>query len=254
MKQRIIDKYGVDGGRIAVITNWADTTKIPVMSHDTAYRRENHLDGFVVMFLGNFGTYMDFDQILESAARMTDVEPSVMFALIGDGVQKQYVLDRAQQMDLKNVRILPKVAKTQVSEVMGSCDVALIPLDPNMAGIGVPSKLYSSLASGRPIISIVPSGSEVASTLEESGAGINVPHARPDLLVSAIMELYRDVERRSMMGEAARTAAESRFTLSRTADQFAKLFREVAIDARNNEAHSPKKGDTIVRPDSCCSP
>ena len=52
-----------------------------------------------------------------------------------------------------------------------------MPLKKGLARASVPSKLYSILAAGRPVLAAVDEGTEVARTVVAAGAGVAVPFA-----------------------------------------------------------------------------
>ena len=56
----------------------------------------------------------------------------------------------------------------------------------------VPSKLYSILAAGRPVLAAVDEGTEVARTVEAAGAGVAVPPDDPDAFCAHLATLVRD--------------------------------------------------------------
>ena len=52
-----------------------------------------------------------------------------------------------------------------------ACDIALVTLQDGMFGLGVPSKTYNILASGRPVLFLGPKGSEIDLLVREKGIG-----------------------------------------------------------------------------------
>jgi glycosyltransferase involved in cell wall biosynthesis len=96
-----------------------------------------------------------------------------------------------------------------------------------MLGLGVPSKLYSILASGRPVVAMVPPGSEVATVLEEEQCGVNIVGDDAEAMAREIRRLKQDPDLAERMGQNARSALVRRFTLHHAAEQFRTLFNEV---------------------------
>jgi len=89
-----------------------------------------------------------------------------------------------------------------------------------MLGLGTPGKLYSILASGRPIIGMVPSAGEVALILKEEDCGINVADGMrlPWLAKFFVCRVTASLAGR--MGRNARRALEQRFTLQHAVEGF----------------------------------
>jgi glycosyltransferase involved in cell wall biosynthesis len=226
MREHIHREYGVSLQSISIIRNWADPAQIRPSPKENTFRKMNELTGFVVLYGGNFSHYVNFSQIL-GAAKILTANDSVSFVLIGDGVRKNEILDYVRKEELKKVKVIPAVPRTAMGEVMAASDVSIISLDPRMLGLGTPGKLYSILASGRPIIGMVPSAGEVALILKEEDCGINVADGDAAALAREILRLQGDSELAGRMGRNARRALEQRFTLQHAVEGFHTLFGEI---------------------------
>ena len=230
MQQHIHAHYELPLPRIAVIRNWADPLQICPAPKENVFRQSKNLSGFIVLYGGNFSRYVNFDQILGAAKSLRE-DQKITFVLIGDGARKAEILGRVEREDLKNVRVLPPVARSAMNEVLAASDVCLISLASQMKGLGSPSKLYSILAAGRPVVAMVPPGSEVAMVLEEEQCGVNVVGDDAESLARAIRRLKQDTKLTECMGQNARSALMRRFTLRHAAEQFYILFNEVLAKA-----------------------
>ena len=61
--------------------------------------------------------------------------------------------------------------RRQQNEVLAACHIAVVTLQKGMYGLGVPSKTYNILASGRPILFFGPENSEIAQLVKEKHIG-----------------------------------------------------------------------------------
>lgn len=61
--------------------------------------------------------------------------------------------------------------RSQQNEVLAACHIALVTLQDGMYGLGVPSKTYNILASGRPILFFGPKNSEIDLLVREERIG-----------------------------------------------------------------------------------
>ena len=229
MRDYIHLQYGVSLDRIRVLSSWADPSAIIVSARDNEFRQANGLGGFVVIYAGNFSHYVNFGQIL-GAAKLLEHE-GISFVLVGDGVRRSELVASIEKEALKNVRVLPKVPRSAMDGVLAAADASLISLARRMKGLGVPSKLYTIMASGRPVVAMVPTGSEVALVLEEEQCGVNVAGDGAEALAKEISRLKRDPGLAEQMGQNARSALLRRFTLHHAAEQFYELFKEVLARA-----------------------
>jgi colanic acid biosynthesis glycosyl transferase WcaI len=117
--------------------------------------------------------------------------------------------------------------KERLPEVLAAGDVHLVPLKRGLAQSSVPSKLYSILAAGRPIVASVDRGTEVQRTLEASGAGLAVPPDDEEAFVAALAHVLDHEAEASAMGESGRRFVESWASPAAVAEAYEELFEEL---------------------------
>jgi glycosyltransferase involved in cell wall biosynthesis len=78
-----------------------------------------------------------------------------------------------------------------------------------LEGVVVPSKLYSTLAAGRPVLAIAAPESDVARIVSAAGCGVSVDPDDPAAMAAAIRELRSDPIRLAEMGRRARETAKN---------------------------------------------
>ena len=215
-----------DPTKVRVIPNFVDTERIRPADPDNAYRREHGLTGKrVVMYAGNVGLSQSLDLVVEAARRLADRD-DVVFVINGGG-SALAELERSAA-GLANLRFVGMQPKERLPEVLAAGDIHLVPLKRGLAKASVPSKLYSVLAAGRPVLASVDEGTEVARSVEQAGAGIAVPPDDPDAFCKALVELLDDDEGARRMGERGRRFVESRASPAAVAARYEDLFRGAA--------------------------
>jgi colanic acid biosynthesis glycosyl transferase WcaI len=227
MKQYIEEKYAVPSEQICVVTNWSDAVTIPEAAQNTTFRMTHDLVGPLVLYAGNFGKYQNFDNILEAAKLLRQELPELKFVFVGDGAQREHMVNRLKDEAIVNCHLYPFVPREAFADLLASADVSLVTLEPGADGLGVPSKFYNILASGRPTVAILTETSEVALTLKEFDCGLQVDQGNPRRLADVIKSLVSDSSRLERMGRNARRAFEERFTLEFVARRYVELFREL---------------------------
>lgn len=191
-----------DPAKVHVIPNFVDTERIQPADPDNAYRAEHGLTGKrVVMYAGNVGLSQSLDLVLAAARAFAD-DPSVVFVINGGGTARPDLERDAAGLD--NVRFVDMQPRERLPEVLAAGDVHVVPLKAGLAKASVPSKLYSILAAGRPIVASVDPGTEVARTVERAGAGLSVPPDDPEAFVGALRQVLADPERARAQGAAGR--------------------------------------------------
>jgi colanic acid biosynthesis glycosyl transferase WcaI len=216
--------------RVEVVHNWADGQSIVPSPHeDNELRRQWGVDEqFVVQYSGNLGRVHEFDTLLAAAKRLRG-EPSIQFLIVGRGPRHEEVRGRLQREDLSNVRLVNPVPRGMLSQALGAADVHLTVLQPRFETLVVPSKIYGIMAAGRPNLFIGNRQGESAAILAETQAGISISTGDDAGLAATLLELQRDVERRTTMGSKARNAFEERFNLDVAMDKWESILRSLGM-------------------------
>jgi glycosyltransferase involved in cell wall biosynthesis len=110
-------------------------------------------------------------------------------------------------------------------DLLAGADISLITTMPGSTGLGVPSKFYNILASGRPTVALVSPESEVALVLAEAACGVQVDHGDSVHLSAALSALANSPADRATLGHNAREVFLRRYTLPQVADLFYKTLR-----------------------------
>lgn len=233
MSDHLVKKYDLAAEKIEVIPTWPDRSITPLQKQ-TRFRAAHDLRGSVVLYAGNFGQCQDFDNLLDSAKHLQEACADITLVFVGDGPKKAYIAQRVQKEKLSNVRMLPFVSREEFPDLLASADISLVTLEPGAEGLGVPSKFYNILASGRPTVAIVAPDSEVARVVEEAGCGVTVAHHDAQALAQTLAKLCEDKNQLDEMGAAARRVFEQEYTLDKSAERFYRLFRNVAFAKARN--------------------
>lgn len=213
---------------VEVIPNFVDTEWIRPGDADNPYRQEHGLVGKrVVMYAGNVGFSQSLDLVLEAARRLRHLE-DVAFVINGSGVAVESLAAEISAEGLDNVRLVGLQPKWRLPEVLAAADVHVVPLRTGLAKASVPSKLYSILAAGRPVVASVDAGTEVARTLEAAGAGLAVEPDDADLFVPALEALLSDPSRAAAMGASGRRWVEAWASPAAVAVAYESLFARLA--------------------------
>jgi len=216
MRQRIISK-GVPPDKVVVFSHCADQSlfNIPSRGGGLSFRRAHGLEErFIVMHSGNMGVKQGLDVVIEAAAR-TQEERSIIYLLVGDGVTRPGLQERAATLGLSNVRFLPVQPRDVFRDMLGAADVCLITERGSVGDILFPGKTIDFLASGRPAIGSLSGNTETARILSRAGAGLVVPPGDHDALAAAVVRLYRDESECARMGERGRAYARDHWDRNR---------------------------------------
>jgi glycosyltransferase involved in cell wall biosynthesis len=227
MKRRLVEGKGADPRKVTVIHNWADCTAVTPGPRDNPFARANGLvDRFVVLHAGNIGLSQDLEIVLHAADLLRD-RSDIAFVFVGDGAKKSDLQEMASRRDLRNVTFLPFQPRETMDQSYATADVSLIALKCGLAGVIVPSKTYSVLASGRACIAVVDADCEAADIVRRAACGYVVAPGDAASLRSHILELAEHREVAIEMGRRARITARA-FDRPRQVAAYDALLREIA--------------------------
>lgn len=230
MRYHVQKTYQVLETKINVIPIPANVDQIVPLDKSTRFRADNGLDGFVVLYAGNFAQYQDFDTLLDAAVMLKD-RSDIKFVFVGDGAKREDIASRIENEKLENVRLLPFVPEAQLCDLLASADASLVTLERGVEGLAVPSKFYNIMASGRPTLACVPRSCEVALVVESAQCGLHVDQENPRALADAVLELANNPKLAEQMGHNARRICEERYGLETISQQFYSIFQKVALQS-----------------------
>jgi colanic acid biosynthesis glycosyl transferase WcaI len=224
LRRNVVAKIGPRRAMtVHVIPNFVDTAAIVPSDRLTPYRAELGIgDEPVVLYAGNVGFSQSLDLVV-GAARLL---PTVTFVINGDGAARRAL--EAEAVGVENLRFAGYQPIERLSEVLASGDVHVVPLRTGLGDVSVPSKTYSSLAAGRPVVASIDPGSEIPRLLAAAGAGIDVAPDDLGAFVDAIRSLIDDPARAAAMGVAGRAWAEREASPSAVGAAYQRLLAAVA--------------------------
>jgi colanic acid biosynthesis glycosyl transferase WcaI len=222
--QQNLLRKGVEPGKLAVIPNFVDVDFVRPLPKDNPFSCQQGLHNkFTVMYAGNVGLSQGLETVLEAADQLRDLG-NLVFLVVGNGAAKEALERQAGEMGLPNISFLPFQPRECLPEMYASADVSLVIIREGVANESVPSKTYTILASGRPVIAAIDPGSETWNLIEEAGCGICIRPEDPTALAWAVRELYNDAAARARYGENGRCFVVKNYTRQKIAHQYHRLF------------------------------
>lgn len=215
---------GIPEEKISLIYDWVDTIDNSILPRENSFSIENALNYlFVVMYAGNIGTIQGLDSVLEAANQLRN-ETDIGFVFVGDGGARANLIQKAAQLKLNNVKFIPYQPRERMPEIWASSDIALVSLKKGVGFGALPSKTFSILSSGRPVVSCIDPGSDTWNLVERAQAGLCVEPESPEQLAMAILYLKDSPDLRSQMGVNGRNYVLRYHSPNHASEAFEKLF------------------------------
>ena len=223
LRDNVVAKVGARrAARVRVIPNFVLTNDITPMDRLTTYRAELGIGSeTVVMYAGNVGFSQSLDLLVHGAKAF----PDVTFVINGEGAAKHHLA--SQVADLSNVRMGGYQPMSRLAEVLATGDIHVVPLKTGLGSVSVPSKTYSILAAGRPVLASIDAGTEVPRILDASGAGVAVGPDDPEAFVAALGDMLADPDECQAMGRRGREWVLGAASPRAVAQEYEALLREL---------------------------
>lgn len=198
---------GIDGSKIAVVTNGVDLDAYQPRERDSATARAYGVEGrFVVGYLGTHGMAHALENVLNAAELLRDRD-DVHFLFVGDGAAKPVLVAERDRRGLHNVSFHAPVAKHAMPNLWSLCDLALVHLkNTPVFETVIPSKIFEAMGSGRAVMFAGPSG-EGSRLVQAADCGACVPAEEPRALADSIERLADDPRECARLARNAQLAA-----------------------------------------------
>ncbi|MCE9619809.1 MAG: glycosyltransferase family 4 protein [Planctomycetes bacterium] len=212
MLARVIEK-GADPGRVSKICVWSGAENFAKRPREeNPLRKEWGIgDRFTVLYVGNFGLGHDMEAIAGAVDRLKH-DDSIRWLFIGDGKAKNYLEKRISDCGAKNIFVGGYQTREQLANVLDVGDTHLVTLLPGWEGLILPSKFFSVLAAGKPVLWVGSERSECFSILDENNCGYQSQPGDGETLAREIQYLASHRGEASEMGQRGKVAYETKYS------------------------------------------
>ena len=215
-KDYLIQHWKVPAQKISVVENGVETDLFrpcpPAIVPGTEKR-------FVVCYIGTMGMAHGLETVIAAAESLRHTFPQAMFLMIGEGAEKERIVELAAARGLANICFLGQQPREQIPAYIAGCDVCLVILKKTeLFKTVIPTKLLEYMACEKAVIVAV--DGQARQIVEQAAAGMFVEPDDAEALAHAITTLADDTERRRRMGANGREYIVSRLSRERTARTF----------------------------------
>ena len=231
MYQSVLNK-GVHASNVHMVSNWVDTNTIKQVSrNDNKLFDELRLsrENFYVVYAGNIGYVQGIDSIIE-AAKMLKKEEDIHFVIFGNGSEEKKIRQMINDYELTNVSMYPLLNADRVSEVYSMGDVSLVTCKPGTGGAGMPSKTWTIMATGTPVLGFFDKPSEFAQILDVTKTGWCVEAGKTEELCDMTVRLYQSKALCKEYGQNAREYAEKYLSKNKAASRYIEIMKKTIYD------------------------
>ena len=217
MREYLLDhRPELSADRVVTISNWAHeatTGRKPTARAELGYMDED----FIVAYFGNIALIQAMDQLAD--------HKNIKFLIAGHGSKMPSVRQAAER--LPNVRICDFLTGTAFEHAVAASSCGIVSLEQGLTGMCAPSKYYSYLQGGLPILAVAEQSSYLSKEALYSEIGLCSDVGNGVQLTQNILQLYQNPELcKKMSGNAVRLYTE-KYAKGIGLNKYATLFKNV---------------------------
>jgi glycosyltransferase involved in cell wall biosynthesis len=209
--------------KVVVVPNSSDLDTFSPANDGSKIRKEHGWENkFILIHFGAIGKANGLEFLIEAARKLRN-EREIHFVIIGDGSEKERLINIAAKLKLENIEFIGSISKDVLKNYVAAADVSLVIfanypiLEHNSA-----NKFFDSLAAGKPIL-LNYSGWQ-RELLEKNNAGFGIDIHNLEQFSANILKLYKSKEILNVMGKNARRLAEDQFGRNLLSEKVLKLL------------------------------
>jgi len=200
---------GIGASKIALIPNGLDLARFQPRSEHAASR--------TVAMVANLRPGKGHDTLIDAAALVLRRLPDVRFELIGDGTERESLVQRAEQRGVAHaVTFLG-----HVDDVPGRLAQAAVFTLPSESE-AFPNAVLEAMACGLPVVASEVGG--IREVVQHGQTGYLVPPRNPEALADRLCELLTQPALADSWGAHGRQLVEARYSFERMVNSIASLY------------------------------
>lgn len=217
--------------RVQVIPPWADTDQLsPIPPALNPFRDQHHLQGkLLLIYSGNLGLTHPLEPLLDASQFLQSQLPQFRLVLIGEGPKRQRLQQQSNALQLANVCFLDPLPLEGLPASLSAADLAVVALDGPAAVASLPSKTFSALACGTPLLVIAPLDSALAQLVHQHRCGLVVPPGPTAALEITTLLTNLATHPGTLAKMAANALAASRYYTSVNAERLVHTWLKVPV-------------------------
>ncbi|MGN2272026.1 glycosyltransferase family 4 protein [Priestia megaterium] len=225
-KKTLIEKKGIAKEKIIFVPNGADTDIFQPGPKDNWVREKYNLkDKFVVTYMGAHGVANHLDSILDVAKECKEYK-DIIFLLIGDGMEKERLKEKAKHESLNNILFIDSQPKHTIPDFCNASDVCTAVLKKiDTFKTVYPNKVFDYMSCAKPILLGI--DGVARELVENSQSGFYVDPENAQEFKEQILELYNDPELAHTLGENGFQFVKESFSRESLAEKYVNELEKI---------------------------
>jgi len=233
-KERLV-RRGIKPEKISVIYNWCldeevflnakETDDLP--GEDKAIFEKNSDKELVLVFAGNIGKAQGLSSLIEAFDSLKSYP--IKLVIIGDGVERQSLIEYAQKINANNVFFIDRKPVGEVWKYLIKADALVVHLKKDAGLINtIPSKTQTYMAIGKPILMF--QNGDAAQLINDASCGLICEPENVDEIIKTVkLFIALGSNRREEMASNAKSYYLANLSRSVGASKFERLFSLICV-------------------------
>lgn len=174
----------------------------------------------ILISIGRLERQKGFDVLLEAVSLLNPLPEHAYFVIVGDGPDLTVLREQSERKSLTD-RVLFLGRRDDVPNLLTASTAFILP----SRWEGMPNVVLEAMATGLPVIATQVEG--VSELIHDGVNGLTVAPDQPAELANAILRILSQPDFSRNAGLNSQSIVEKEFTIQRTAEAYAKLYRQL---------------------------
>jgi colanic acid biosynthesis glycosyl transferase WcaI len=184
---------------------------------------------FTIAYTGMVGMPQGLGAVLDAAKLLKRNSLSLQILIIGSGTEMESLAARVSKEGITNVKVLGRRPISEMAGIYRVADALLVHLKPDtLSRVSIPSKTFSYMASGKPILMAVEG--EAGDFVESTGCGIKVQPGNPPAIAEGILYILNlPEEKRVQLGKKGHNLFKTFFSPAPQVEMWEKILTSLSL-------------------------
>jgi len=214
--------------RVVVIPNWYDDKNVSqsekILDDEIRILRSKY--NLIILYSGNMGICQDVETLLEVAKQFKSSK-DVLFVFLGYGQKEERLKTEVSNGNLSNVKFYDFLRGQKYIDVLKAADVHVVSLVSGVEGMCAPSKIYSYMAIGRPLIAIMSGNTDIAKDIYDHRLGYVVEPGDYEKLSEYIVYLSENKDEVKRIGNRVLNIFKANYTREISTNKYYEIIKDI---------------------------
>ena len=179
-----------------------------------------------IIYAGNIGLAQEWDLIINLAKEIKDFKITIW--VVGEGIKKAYLQSKIEEYRLNNIKLLPYYDRKFMPSINLFADIHFIVMNKKVEKYGFPSKVYTIMASAKPMIVVSSNNTPIISFLKDINAALLITDHSLSKLKKELLKLHNSIDLRNKLGSNGKNEIIKKYSKQVVINQYLELFKKLS--------------------------